>query len=150
MVPALKPIWREETRPEPRHAPAVVQLRRTFRSYLVVWSIAVLLALGVLSQYAALAAMSYQDDRLHMKLTALQRQHQQLTVQAESLSSLQRIKTIAEGKLGMVPARQVQVVAAPTVHRAAAAPRKAVSRWWAPLEGVASFLAWLSHPGGSR
>jgi cell division protein FtsL len=61
-------------------------------------------------QHVHIVTMGYEVEQAQQKRKELQQVHQQLLVEVETLSALDRIERIAVTKLGMIKPREGQVV----------------------------------------
>lgn len=88
-----------------------LQAQRLFR-FIPMWAFFVILAMIATSRFIAVEGAGFQIDRLNAQLSALKRQEKSLEVTKARLSSLPRIQSIAESKLGMSMPKAVVLIRA--------------------------------------
>lgn len=105
--PTRRPRDSAPARTEPHQRPSlrVVAAPRRARRWAVVMVVTGLLGVaGITSLSAASAEAAFTVDELERETAELERVHGELATDVAELSSLERIREIAEQELGMVPA----------------------------------------------
>lgn len=124
--PTRRPRDSAPARAEPQQRPSlrVVAAPRRARRWAVVMVVTSLLGVaGIISLSAASAEAAFTVSELERETAELERVHGELAADVAELSSLERIREIAEHELGMVPAddpRYVETDApgqVPAAHR---------------------------------
>jgi len=115
MVPERRPQAAREEAPRPRpHARALPQLR----SFYLTWGLTVLLAVIVVSRFAAASQTAYALDRTEARLQVAQAQEIALEGQVSALSSAARLEALAP-KLHLQPGATALAIALPDARVAA-------------------------------
>lgn len=110
----VRPAKRQMRKPAPRRVAAVKRRSAVTAKtrYILVWLVAVALALGLASRFALAAKLTVDIAALNKQLAEAQAENEQLQLQIAELKSLARIEQIASTRLGMVrPAETRPIVA---------------------------------------
>lgn len=104
--------------PAPRHAPRraappgrpdlriVAPPRHTVRYVAALLIVAVLGVVGVVSLSALAAEAAFEARSLQSEVTELTLRYDELTAEVAALEAPERIRAVAEGELGMIPAEE--------------------------------------------